>query len=315
MFRKIMSLILSFALIAGLATPAFATEGISSDKTTHNKELESFLTTNEEPVPVLSAKEISTLPRSYETLSTASRANWLNATKKTLEKAYSQTVSRVSETTDYIVFEFTAPEKIRTNFGYIAKVEYVKPESRIANVEYETKITYMYGWMDGYYPLEEQNGTWNVIKDMLITVAGYINQLSVYTFAYTVLDVGYNFFQPTDTVKAANTTQYYVLNKIGQVRHDITGLWLQWAYVGSRRAFYRTIMEVENQYGHWTTVGYKETMPNSMTNPTNPDKTEKKAHFDDNEWIIEKAINSFLYERAYRDVYGMTIYFSENMPT
>lgn len=43
-------------------------------------------------------------------------------------------------------------------------------------------------------------------------------------------------------------------------------------------------------------------------------KEEKKDNFDNNTWIINKAISAYEYDRAYMNVYGMTLYFSDTIP-
>lgn len=148
----------------------------------------------------------------------------------------------------------------------------------------------------------------------LVTVAGYIGPLKISAFAFTVLGIASNFFNGPEVVKAENTGQFYILNKIGQVRSEVTGLWGQWAYVGSRRTFYRTLLEKEVSPGYWNTLGVKETIADNPNNPSNADKEEKKDNFDNNTWIINKAISAYEYDRAYMNVYGMTLYFSDTIP-
>ena len=310
--KKLLSVVLCFSMIFALCVPAFAVETDQENMSQEFSAVDEFLTTNEDAMPPVPDFSVQTT-NPVSTLNMPSRAAWVKNTTETLESAYSQSVVDVSETKDFIVFTFEEPEEIYNDFGYIDRVEYVKPESTAAT-EYETKITYMYGWLDGYYPLEEQSGKWSAVKDLLLTVAGFSEKLSVYLFVVDVLGIAYNYFKGPDVVKASNTTQYYVLNKIGQVKHEITGLWLQWAYVGSRRSFYRTLIEKEVSQNYWNTVDFTETRANNVKNPTNADNVEKKANFDNDTWIAEKAVSAYLKERAFKDVYGWTVYFSETIP-
>lgn len=311
--RKILSLCLVILLLVHSTVPVFSIEA-GDDSLQKTPTIEDLLTTNEDAIPHLSNAEVLAYSQTVSTLRTPARSEWAVATTVILENAYRQEVVSVSETADFIEFTFEEPEDIRNNVGYISKVVYTKPESRAQASDYETKITYMYGWMDGYYSLEDNVGKWETVQDILLTVAGYIPKLSVFTFVTDILGISTSILKDTDKVHAANTTQYYVLNKIGQVKNEVTGLWQQWAYVGSRRSFYRTIFEIEDYPGHWDTLGWEETEPNNYANPTNADKVEKKANFDNNTWIINKAISCYEYDQVYRNIYGWTIYFSDTIP-
>lgn len=313
--KKTISFLLILIMLCTMSIPAFAVDNTSSTTLEMSADVQDFLTTNEESMPLLDASDVQSLSGSTSTLNTSTRSAWVAETEVILEESYAQEVSAVFETTDYIVFTFDAPETIIENVGYVDKVEYVKPESVNASSTYQTKIAYMYGWLDGYYPLEEQTGKWSAIKDVLLTVAGFAEKLTIYTTAITVMEIAADYFKGPETVKASNTTQYYVLNKIGQIKSTLTGMWEPWAYVGSRRCFYRTLIEEEvGTTNYWRTVGVEETIPNSLTNPTNADKTDKKLYFDNNSMIIKKAIEGYTYDRAYMDVYGWTTQFSDTIP-
>ena len=309
--KKILSLILVVTMLFAVSIPAYAVDANYEEEI---NERDNMLFTSESEMPRLSPFEIQSTGYLPSTMHVQSRISWINETKVILENAYSQEVKSINETTDFIVFSFKPPIHTIENVGYIDRVEYVKPESALAST-YDTKLTYMYGWLGGYYSLETQSGEWGTVKDLLISVAGLSNKLTVYSFAISVLGIAANYFSGPEIVNAQNTAQYYVLNKIGQVRDPSTGLWGQYAYVGSRRAFYRTILEEEGSYGHYTTLGFKETVPNSESNPTNGDKIELKSHFNDDNWIINKAVYIYQYgTHAYMDVYGMTVYFSDTYP-
>lgn len=311
--KKLLSVCLAIVLLANMTIPAFAVEA-GEDTFQQSSPVDDFLTTDEAAMPHLSNEETQTYSQTAVTLNTPARAAWAEATAATLEEAYSQEVRSVTETEDFVVFTFEEPDEVVSNVGYISKVEYTKPESLAVTSDYETKITYMYGWLDGYYSLEEKSGTWSAIKDTLLTVAGFVDQLTIYLFAIDVLGIASNFFTGPELVKAENTAQYYVLNKIGQVKNEVTGLWQQWAYVGSRRSFYRTLLEKEVSTNYWNTLGVEETIANNTNNPTNADKVEKKTNFDNDTWIINKAISAYEYDRAYMNVYGWTVYFSDTIP-
>lgn len=71
---------------------------------------------------------------------------------------------------------------------------------------------------------------------------------------------------------------------------------------------------VKDVTAYWNTLGVKETIADNPNNPSNADKEEKKDNFDNNTWIINKAISAYEYDRAYMNVYGMTLYFSDTIP-
>lgn len=311
--KKIICVCLVALLLTNLAVPVFAAEA-GADSFHSLSPVDKFLTTDEESMPHLSRTETQTYSQSTTTLNIPSRSAWVNATTATLEKAYSQKVISITETKDFVIFTFEEPEKVVNNVGYISKVKYTKPESKAIASNYETKITYMYGWLNGYYSLEEKTGAWNTIKDSLLTVAGFIEELTIYMFVFDVLGIAYNYFSGPEIVRAQNTAQYYVLNKIGQVKNEVTGLWQQWAYVGCRRGFHRTLVEEEVYPNYWNTVGIKETIANNPNNPTNHDTIEVKPNFYNDTWIMNRAISAYERDRVFMDVYGMTIYFSNTLP-
>lgn len=307
MKKRLISAFLGIVLCLGLCVPAFAT----SDPVTPLTDVPDVPLTSEDEMPEI----ILTRGSPENTLEISSRKEWAESTCRVLEDAYSQRVQSVSEDKDYIIFTFEEPKRVAGDTNYIGRVDYLKPESQLATTSYSTKITYMYGWGDGYYSLEEQSGRWDLVKNLTITVAGLGKKLTIASFAASMLGISADYIKPAEPVRAANTAQYYLMNKIGQLKDPRTGLWGMYVYVGSRRAFYRTILEKKDSYGHYDTLGYEETKPDSLTNPSNYDKVEFKAHYQDNSWIIDKTKNVFENAaKAYMDVYGYPKYFSETVP-
>lgn len=303
--KRIISMFLSVSLCLGLCIPISA----SATNTSSSFYADNLLTTEDEMPQI-----ITTRSASQSTLQTYSRDNWAQETKQILEEAYSQNVYSITENKDYIIFTFDTPEQIVNDTGYIDHVEYLKPESSLSSA-YSKKLTYMYGWGDGYYSLEKKTGKWSAIKDLMLSVAGLSSEISVYTFAISVLGIAANSFAAETPMQAQNTTQYYFLNKIGQVKDPNTGIWGPYAYVGSRRFFYRTLLEKKGSYDHYETLGVKETKPNNERNPSNYDKIEVKLNFDNDSWILSKAEKVYTDgTRVYMDVFGMPKYFSETLP-
>ncbi|MCO5384859.1 MAG: hypothetical protein NHB14_02835 [Desulfosporosinus sp.] len=326
MKKQFMSFVMVIILSATLFLPAAAVQFdcIESEEIDSVSLTAEALTTDEADVPQLSAATMvlsNSLVRtdamiSSNTLAIPARAIWAEETAAVLEESYSQSVSGIYETADFIVFEFEDTPVEDITEGHILKVEYVKPESALAaGTSYSTKIIYMWGWLDGYYPVSRRTGTWAAIRDLSISVVGLNNTMSVASFVASVLLMGLDYFKPTDPVDAQSLVQYYCLNKIGEVRDPNTGLWQMLVYVGSRKSFRRCLIEKEDGYGHRVTVGVTETIPNNLRNPSNFDRMEIKNYFNDEYWIVNKAIQ--VYEsgtRAYMDVFGLPQYFSDTVP-
>lgn len=315
MAKRMMCIFLSLVTCWTLCVPIFASEPVLTDSTANPM----LLTTEDDMPKIPTARAITssaTSDSSFSTLETAARSTWASNTKEVLEDAYAQKVTDITEDADFITFTFDAPTEISPDTGYIDHVEYLKPESELATSTYSKKITYMYGWADGYYSLEKKEGTWSAIKDLFLTVAGCAGEtMSIATFALSILGIAADFFSPTDPIRAENTAQYYLMNKIGQIKDPNTGIWCMYVYVGSRRSFYRTLLQKKGSYDHYVTVGFEETIPDSESNPSNYDDIEYKAHYLDNSWILDEVENIYLYgTRAYMSVFGMPKYFSETIP-
>ena len=305
--KKVVSFFLAVIMCSTLCVPAFAVSKFDEN----NSRLQVFnpLETTEASMPSVG------VGNSRSNYSVSARESWAKSTGEILANAYDQKLDDISESSEYIIFSFEAPEEIEPNVGYIDRVEYLKPEADTWNSTYSKKITYMYGWLDGYYSIEEKTGTWSAIKDLTITVAGLINKISIQAFALSVLGIAADTFKGPEKVNAQTTSQYFVLNKIGQLKDPTTGIWGHYTYVGSRRAFYRTLLEKEVSNGYYNTLGVEETTANNTKNPTNYDKIEYKSHFSDNNWILNKTED--VYEngtRAYMDVFAMTDHFSSTWP-
>lgn len=312
--KKLFSIVTTIIMILTLAVPASAVEFIQETDTAIQS-LEK-LSTTEDDVPAI----IATKGSVEDTLVYEPRSTWVEETSVILEDAYSQEIKSVNEDQDYIIFEFAPPEHIARNVSYIDRVEYVKPESQLSTSSYSRKITYMYGWGDGYYPIQQESGTWDTVKNILISAAGFNNKITIAQFIlsfaplYKPEDLG-----PGDPIDATCTAQYYYQNKVGQIKNPETGTWEEQVYVGSQRTFYRTIVEREDEYGRWETIGFHEASDEEIGDPANPsgyDKIEFKAHFQDNSWILDQAETIFAaHLMPYIDVFAVPPYTSETIPS
>lgn len=248
-----------------------------------------------------------------DTMSSNARALWCDETASYLESVYGQEVVDIYETPDAITFEFDAAEELDPTEAHVLKVEYIKPEA--ISSSYQTKLTYMWGWTEDYYMLDSAEGQWGTVKDALITIAGLSSKLSVASMVASILNLPLSMFYSTQPVKAESTAKYYFLNKVGQLKDPTTGIWGPYAYVGSRRDFMRCLIMEYDEYGQPITLGVEETIGVPSNNPTNYDAIQKKANFDNDTWIINRAISAYENDTtAYRAVYGWPTHFSDTLP-
>lgn len=250
-----------------------------------------------------------------DTLHAPERAAWVSNTSDYLCAAFGQDISNVRETKDLIVFEFSNPEDSNLYEEHVLKVEYIKPESTLRS-EYETKFVYMWGWKSGYYELGSRTGIWSAIKNLTIAVAGLSDNITLATFAASILDIAIGLLQGPEKIDARSTVKYYFLNKYVQVKSPQFGYWLPMAEAGIRKGCRRCILEKIDAYGQSTTLGFTETIGQPSSNPTNCEETKTSPHFYNDTWLINKAIQMFLDDDTYSEAFGIpdVIYQGPNMP-
>ena len=250
----------------------------------------------------------------YSTGETVSkRDEWIKEVIEINESAYNQTITDVEENDDYYIFNFEPnpdlEDKIIMADGeeyinvQIDRILYVKPESAINNSDISpnssvipdvggtagsTKIVEYYGWSNGYKKYDEKSGLLGSIFDLLI---GFVPTESV-TVSW-LLSLVFGSFVDTLTsnqfVKAESYNKYYYRNKAGCVYNTTLQGWLPIAHVGERRSFGWAWGTYKNSYGEPILKKASIKNANNSKNPTNYDSREKKNHYDDYSWIINKA--------------------------
>lgn len=312
--KKTLICLLVFLLVISNLMTVSAEENNESNSTIISCNLP---VSHEKPLPQYANNEIQKSNLAVEKMK-SERDEWKKATKDELERAYSQKISSIYENDNYIIFEFYPKESVKkdeysVNDKGIISVEYLKLEGEIgeklinakSTTSLDTKIITYYGWSNGYENYVKK--TKNLI-DFVGFAIGFVPTLSKVASALQILAFGNSLYQSLDDSTPITTQtlyQSYYQNKVGSVYFANT--WNNTVYVGSRRCFgcswscilYDSGM-ASNPY--WTS---KKT-PNSQSNPTNYDGSiEKKTHFDDNNWIIQKALEQWNAHAIYKDVYKM----------
>ena len=298
--KKLLCMCLTFCMIFVMAVPAGA---IDKEEYLEGNDSAHYLLpkTYEDAMPVISADKTRMNSIGTEnTLSVPARREWVSDTTQVLESTYGTEVTDVYETESTVVFEFEEPDPETFEFGknYVMKEIYMKPEAQSSAETKATKISYVYGFGEGMYEndtfeVDRKEGLWSNIKDAIINVVGIVwSDFSVAAAAYNLCGLATDFFDVADTVKVDSLAQYYFINKVGMVQDPLTNMWVPLAYVGLRKDF-RNLYIYKDINGYLLKVGEDVTVPDNFVNPTNADETHTKAHFWDDEWIMEKALSIF----------------------
>ncbi len=321
--RKFGILLIAINLAIVCQSPMKAMENDSNDTDKRNEFTEQGLPASHEPPMPQIAIDISELSNEEVEACiaeiTAERSLWANLVIQESEEFYGQTIKSVYETDDYYVFEFypknygAEPKNIPDSSGIIS-VQYLKLESvtgrEIKNYNtryenYDTKIITYYGWSNGYVNYKSKT---KQFIDFAGIVIGFVPTSSRYASTLQLLAFGgtlYNSIADSVPVTTQTLYQSYYQNKVGSVY--ISGLWQNTAYVGSRRCFGWSWSCYTMASGMASDPYFtSQTTPNSESNPTNYDgNIEKKSHFDDNTWIMNKALAQWNLHYLYMDVYEM----------
>ena len=265
----------------------------------------------EEPMPVLS-RTYSSTSKSY-----LSREVWIEDTTEYLETFYGQSVSNVSEDENYITFYFSSnnssdkaerylnkpalelsKESVPNINGEILKVEYLKPESSLASSTLSTKIVYMWGWSDGLIRVDSSpdagvafNSASSIALAYFGKQLGTLRSIVLTCFQLTASDF-ISLYGETRLVRGETYENCYYQNKIACAY--VNGNWLPGCEIGSRRLFHGSLAGYKTNAGQW--IMDKWTQPQvgrPENNPTNYNDIQKKNHFDDNQWMMNRAIEYY----------------------
>ncbi len=277
----------------------------------------SKIETNEPAIPLLKSKSVLT----SNTIQLPERKAWVATTTAELEKAYGQKILNVEETQDVIRFvyetrdyepraELVNEDGIPCTPQQLLMTEYTKPESNLAAKlsssasprALSTKINYYYEW-SAYYNLQRKGAqSFNAAYNVAILIAGAVTKplASVVISVATWLGDSVLNSQP---VEAETKVKYYYQTKAGCVLAN--GVWTATVQVGCRKGFGHWWASYRNSYNEPIADWSAPHNANNSTNPSNQDSVEYKANFNNNTWILNKAIECYNSGVPYVDIYGI----------
>ncbi len=161
------------------------------------------------------------------------------------------------------------------------------------NTTYPSKIGYMYGWGDKQHLIKEDLVI-EALPDGLL-LEGLISLLDNNLLELPSTNINlHEKFNPY--------VNYYYLNKIAFIK--INGRWIPYAIVGSRQAALSRV-EIYDDVGQILTYSSNEIL----------NIIDKKPHFNDDNWIINKAIENYENDEGiYSNIYGSVFRFSYELP-
>lgn len=261
----------------------------------------SFMNTSEDPMPLV----ISGTSK-FSIAKNNSRQSWVEEVTEILEVATNQTIERIVETENYISLYFEVvemesskktldPSNLDLTKPIITVVHYLKPESKLlessttsTTSSYQTRIYEYYKWSNGYYKIGSKSGVFNTISNVLIAYSPIVSK-TVQAILGEVASYFINAVDKSKTVTAETYNKYYYHNKVGQVYNN--KIWMSTAYVGSRRTFIKVWSTYFDKAGQPKSINYENNgYPSS--NPTNYNSIEKKSYYDNNTWIMNRAIQA-----------------------
>jgi len=323
--RKLISIMMATLLALSLVVPASATGNmntLATDNVVLNETSPIYMPTYESAMPILqdSALLQNTIIAT-STLSIPARAAWAVETEALLESAYGQTVINVSEDTDYIVFEYDYDES-KLEDGQLLLTKYLKPESALAaTASVNTKLNYAWGWSEGYHYKNDQktalyeaaaNNVFGYLLNIFDEASESIPLISIFSTAISMMEANAEYSR---AMKATDWVKFYYCNKIGCVQDTVFGYWLPYAYVGERRGFNKIETIIYDDAGQPHTVAITEETGIPSNNPTNSPKIQKKNHYDDDNWIINKAVLQYTNDDGvYSDIYEVVGHITDIMP-
>lgn len=317
--KKVLSAILVCIMLIGLFVPASAAEAKEETQPALQVVNNRFdIPTHEKSIPVVSAENQSrSATGEFNTLSISSRAKWAEETADILEEAYAQEVVAISEDADYIIFEYNYDDT-KLEEGQLLLTKYLKPESNLAGKSsINTKLNYAWGWAQGYsYKNDQKSAMYNATGGLFLTLfSDAVMTLPLSTVISSAISA-LNF--TADYSKAITVTdwvKFYYCNKIGYVQDPNYGYWLPYAYVGERRGFNKVDSIIYDYAGQPHTKGYMEEDGIPANNPTNSRKVQKKSNYDNDAWIINKALTQYQNDDGvYSNIFETVGHFCETMP-
>lgn len=319
--KKLFSIFVTLLIIL----TAISVSPVFADESNDSADDPIIVATNEPLMPFI--QEITPFSLNNKYSVGYSREVWVEEVIKINEEAYNQIIVSVEENDNYYIFNFKSNPELENKVVVIDGEEYVNVQvDRIIYTKPEyslkissgislnalirdtgsggtTKIVEYYGWSSGYQKYQSKSGKFGSILNLLI---GYVPTKSVIVSWVLSEALGsvYKTLTSGTYVTAETYNKYYYRNKVGCVYNSIINQWLPVAHVGERRSFGWSWGTYINAYGEPIIKKGTVKNANNSKNPTNYDSREKKAHYDDNTWIINKAIET-QYTGGYWDCFGI----------
>lgn len=262
-----------------------------------------FLNTEEPEMPIIDSK-YENYNRYTTRLST--RKQWIEEVTEILEAATEQRVIAVFEDNEHIVFKFEEPiifieDKIldegsnEVTKPIVSQISYLKPEAKeniltsttISPQALETRIVEINNWSGGYYEVGNKTGLISTLINAIITYTPNLTKTVGFILGEisSGLIAAINESQPI-TAKVYN--KYYYKNKVGQVYQN--GIWMSCVYVGSRFTWIKSwATYIKKGTGEPIAVDY---VNNANSTNSNYNSAEYKAHYNDDAWIRNRAIQA-----------------------
>ena len=290
---------------------------------------------SESPMPLVIGASLTSISKSSTTYS--SRRLWMDLTKLELEKSYSKKVIVIVESNTAISFYFDSSgveyfpptnEEQQIEVGQVVTdvtssgvyaVDYMKPEvvfsktngTMAATTLYSTKIERAYSYSTSFINLDTKfaNNYTNAITIAILFlpgVYGYVAGVVTYIAAHAISYIDYNI-----KIKGKTMVQYYYQNKIGYVWNTATSTWQAWSQIGSRRSFKKQeTWNVHTDNSVYNYSAYFNAAQAPTSNPSNYDgNINMKPNFENDSYIIQKAVEGFESGLPYVDIYGLATIF------
>lgn len=299
-----------------------------------SQSIESFGQTDEPSIPIgqLSFRGKDDLYTTSESLN-EKRKEWLNQVVTYNEKYYNQNVEKVVEDNEKYVLYFepkemndnytinekdlVGVEKIEIDDWGVYKIEYIKPESVNLKTDYQTnssvtvggttydyKLTYYYAWSNGYYRIAKTSWTsYLEIGASVLMAFTNVTNILVSVVIDRALASAFSAMDQGKPITAETYNKYFYMNKVCSVKPSNSSTWYPTCQIGLRDSFGWCWSTYQKSTGEPILAKQPNPKQANGTPPTNYDSMEKKPHYDDTNWMINKAIEK-INQGGYADVYA-----------
>lgn len=267
------------------------------------------------------------------------RSKWIAKVIVYNESVYNQKVIDVQEDDDSfnLFFEpknhvtinnyindnvINSPEEINSELWDVRLIKYIKPESMwhynsaesesktssllASGTNYDTKFTYYYAWSNGYYKVVKKSFS-SYISIAADAMMAYTTSGMNAAVAWVISQAAHGVLSSFDhslAITAETYNKYYYENKVCSVKTSGSTFWYPTCQVGRRLCFGWSWSTAHTSTGEPIILKGNAKNGNGLP-PTNYDgPAQKKPHFNDNSWMINKAVET-MHTGGYADVYAI----------